>query len=729
MENSFFPVFTTPTIIETSETTFHKFDEVISINVPSNLVKKLINLCDGTKTINEVSEQLENQWDKNYVLAFFAELKDNNLIVNKLEMAESAWQSVENPSPFSSSITDEEVSALVEQARKNQQYGFPEKTYNAETTYLVDLLNQRESTRSFSGDPIPTQSLINMLWAAYGTISTENHYGKTTPSAGALYPSLVRLVLFQDVGEIATGIYELHLGSTMQVGFNLISRDTAGIVRSFVDPLTPENACGMIAVCGSCEQSRQKYGNRSLLYTVLEAGHIAQNFHMAAYESQVATVEIGGFYEQLLSEQLVLPEDYRPLTSVVFGSESKDDTGDEAESRIETIWRTPFVDQYRPEFSIMLAKMTDRDDRSWSSGKDASPRLAKTKALAEAREWASYDKAPEKLPVARLSELDNAVHPDEIFKLHQSQYEINGFPLQPFNEAKAYAWVKAVDILRESEVQILADHVYADHPSSDKRCAGISSSGVAAHPKRMQAIKNGTLELVERDAFMNAYLGRLTHPTILHKSLPEKIRQRINHLADNGFQVWVKDISLDLAPVVFILAQNNDLTFTTCASCSHFDKQEAVNHALMEVEQSVLSGLTYRNTDIIKPTEVNSVHDHGTLYSQAKHFQKADFLVRGGGEILLENVGARAAYSWEKLLSRFLKENRKLLTVPLYLDEKLGGNQGLHIIRSIVPGLVPIGFGHMQEPRGMERIIKMAKKFGDKSITYRDMPKFPHPFI
>lgn len=730
MEKSFCPVFTTPTVIGNSKTTFHKnnSNEKVTIDAPGDLVKEIIDRCDGNTSVEEIASHLKDRWEEGYILAFLKELKRNNLIVDKLRIAEFAWETVKNPSLFSSQISDKEIAELVKEARKKQRGSPPEKVYRVEKTQLVDLLNQRKSTRSFSGESIAFQSIVNMLWAAYGTISIEDSFRKTSPSAGALYPSLVRLVLFQDTKEIESGIYEVYLGYKEKVGFKLISKDTQEIVRSFVDPLTPENSCGMIAVCGSFQASSKKYGNRGLLYTVLESGHIAQNIHLAAHESQISTVEIGGFYEQLLSESLWLPEGYQPLTTIVFGDAADENKGNQVDPHIETVWRTPFSQQYQPKFSIMSARMTDHNGRSWSSGKAVSPRLAKVKALAETREWASYDKAPKDLPLARFSELENAIHPDEIFKFHDSQFEIEGFPLKPFDEAEEYAWVEAEDILQESKFHILADHVYSKHPTSNKSCVRTSSSGVAAHPKQIQAIKSGVLELIERDAFMNAYLGRLTLPTITHRSLPESLQYRINHLTENGFQVWVKDFSLDMAPVVFILIQSKDLNFTTCASCSLFNLEEAVDHALMEAEQSVLFRLEQDNDKKIRPTEVSHIHDHGALYKQKEYFQKADFLVRSGKEIPLEDAGLHAARSWEDLLNRLNKEGQKLLTIPLYLEKELGGNQGLHIIRSVIPGLVPIWWGYMQEPRGMERIKSMTKKFGNKSITYKDMPRFPHPF-
>lgn len=730
MKSPFFPVFTTPTVIETDRTTFHKFEEEVTISVPADLIKELIGLCDGTKTVKEIAGLLKSDWEKDYIVALFEELHKNDLVSSKIRVTESTWKAVQNPSPFPSEATDQEVSQIVKESRERHRSNPPKKEYDTEKTGFHEVLNRRKSVRSFSGETVEFQSIVNMLWAAYGETKTasKKHNRKTVPSAGAFYPSLIHLILFEDTEEIDAGVYKVYLGSAEKVGFKLISENTKSVIQSFVDPLTPENSHGVIVVSGSFQKSERKYGNRGLLYTVLEAGHIAQNVHIAAHESEIATLEVGGFYEKLLSDSLELDENHRPLTTVIFGTESESKT-DENAPHIETHWQAPFVDQFRLEFNIMLARIDDGTERNWSSGKAASPRLAKAKALSEAREWAAYKKAPDNLKRARLGELDNVIHPHEVFKLHKSQFAVDEVPYRPFQEKEEYAWVQATDMLRDSKAHVLADHVYTHHPSSDKRCAGVNSSGVAAHPERSQAIKSSTLELIERDAFMNAYLGKLDLPTVTHKSLPGAILARINHIEENGFRVWVKDFSLDLAPVVFIFAQSEDLTFTTCASCCHFNRKKAVNHALMEVEQSVLRRLASSKREPIDPSEVSSVHDHGALYNREQYFQKANFLIDSGDTIAFKEMGSRVANSWEELLDQLEKNGQQLFTIPLYLEEDLGGNQGLHIIRSLVPGLVPIGFGYMQEPRGMERIRTIAKRLGNKSVTHRDMPDFPHPFI
>lgn len=78
-------------------------------------------------------------------------------------------------------------------------------------------------------------------------------------------------------------------------------------------------AHGVIVISGSFRIAGEKYGNRGMLYVLLEAGHVAQNINLAAVERDVATVEIGGFVDTLLAKAINLPKYYHPLITVVFG--------------------------------------------------------------------------------------------------------------------------------------------------------------------------------------------------------------------------------------------------------------------------------------------------------------------------------------------------------------------------------------------------------------------------
>ncbi len=734
MKRTFLPLFTAPSIILNQKTTFHKINEKVVVEVPGKLIRHLIETCDGIRSLDEVVQLLKDEWDEHSIRGLIKEFRRRNVLVDSHYLSDTVWKVIENPSNFPSLLTDDDVTVLVEQAKERHRSNPSGMVYQASPSSLGKLLDRRRSIRFFSGESVGFQSVVNMLWSAYGEINTSEdntsitNGRRTVPSAGALYPLMISVALFKDTGEFHPGIYNAWMGTPKMVGFNLVSEDTERFIRSFADPLMIEEAHGVIVVSGSFRATGDKYGNRSMLYVTLEAGHVAQNIHLAASESKVATVEIGGFVEELLAESIKLPRHYRPLTTVVFGREKKVAQVNASESKIEVYWEVPIAGQYQLPFTMAFARVFSKINEDWSCGRAVSPQLAYTKAVAEAREWAACGCVPNTLIQERLTDLETAIDPRKIIKFYSAQYRLKGFPFKPFDEEMEYAWVEGKDELRGSKVHVLTDCVYFPYYPKTPKYTHANSSGVAAHPEKQQAIKNGVLELVERDSFMIAYLTKLIFPTVSEKTLPQEIRKRISNLRKSGFKVWIKDQSLDLAPVVFVFVQNQELAFTTCAGCSNFNTVEALDHALTEVESSVLYRLANSS---LKPVELSKVRfpsDHGKLYEQKQHFQKADFLVCGQNSIAFREVGLGVAQSWQALLDRFSAKGWPLITVPLYLAEEFGGNDGLHIIRSIVPGMVPISFGYREEPLGMERIYAIAKEVGSISISYRDMPHFPHPY-
>jgi ribosomal protein S12 methylthiotransferase accessory factor len=205
--------------------------------------------------------------------------------------------------------------------------------------------------------------------------------------------------------------------------------------------------------------------------------------------------------------------------------------------------------------------------------------------------------------------------------------------------------------------------------------------------------------------------------------------KRIQDLEFLGFRVWVIDHSLDLAPVVFVFAQNEDLHYSTCASCSSFDIEHAVSHALMEVEASVLHRLQHGKPYDIKSTEVIWPNDHGKLYGQKQFFHRADFLVQSSKRVSFREIGGCSALTWSELLNRFDSYGWKHLVVSLKLSDDFGGNGDLNIVRVIVPGTVQMTFGYRQEPAGMKRLYEISERFGNgRRLSYGQLTKFPHPF-
>mgnify|MGYP003350526552 CR=1 FL=1 len=182
-----------------------------------------------------------------------------------------------------------------------------------------------KSIRNFSGEIIGIQTVIDLLWSAYGeclTIDGKQH--RSVPSAGALYPLMIHVGLFTKTDDLEIGVYKVLYDQTGSVGLRLVSTDMLRFARAFLNPAGIQKGIqGVIAISGSFALSNQKYGNRSMLYVPLEAGHSAQNVLLEATHQGVATLEIGGFVDELIARAIDLPEDYHPLTLIAFGKEGK----------------------------------------------------------------------------------------------------------------------------------------------------------------------------------------------------------------------------------------------------------------------------------------------------------------------------------------------------------------------------------------------------------------------
>jgi ribosomal protein S12 methylthiotransferase accessory factor len=392
-KNSIRPIIVGSLSVNESETVVSLAREVVRIQVPGLLMAEIIRICDGQRSFEEILNLLEDQWNREMLKAFLSHLVDRGVLRDCCDMSGYVWPFVFNPSYFSQSATDEQISAMVEQACQRHRENLPSKRLPVRGSQLATLLSSRQSSRVFSGQTVELWKIIHMLWAGYGilggsydSIGFDRH---TVPSAGALYPLRISLVLFRSSNDLESGVYDVAFSPDGSVGLILVSRDLVLIYQAFADPLILRGATGVIFINGSFGVTAAKYGNRALLYVPLEAGHVAQNIYLSAAESGVATVEIGGFLEESMQEALHLSEGCLPLTTVLFGEAGESLVSQEVhQPAVEVRWVVPKAGGYTAPFVLVFARWKqgalEKDD--WSCGRSKDPFIAHAKAVAEAEE-------------------------------------------------------------------------------------------------------------------------------------------------------------------------------------------------------------------------------------------------------------------------------------------------------------------------------------------------------
>lgn len=178
-------------------------------------------------------------------------------------------------------------------------------------------LAARKSVREFSRQPLTLKELSQLLWGAQGLNRPGG--GRTAPSAGALYP-LELLVVVGDVEKLRAGAYRYD-----PHGHRMMKKADGDLRAALSDAALGQDwmadAAVILVLAAVYERTRGKYGERGVRYVHMEVGHSAQNVYLQAAALGLGTTFIGAFYDDRISELLDLRREERALGMMPVGRE------------------------------------------------------------------------------------------------------------------------------------------------------------------------------------------------------------------------------------------------------------------------------------------------------------------------------------------------------------------------------------------------------------------------
>jgi SagB-type dehydrogenase family enzyme len=181
---------------------------------------------------------------------------------------------------------------------------------------LERALKERRSMRQYANNPLILSDLSQLLWAAQGV--SGSGAGRTVPSAGALYPLEVYVVV-GNVSDLPDGIYryepQKHVLIKKADGDKRMELSRAALQS------TIQNAPAILVFSGAYERTTAKYGARGIRYVHMEAGHASQNVYLQAVSLHLGTVVIGAFQDEDVRAVLALPENEQPLSIMPIGKQ------------------------------------------------------------------------------------------------------------------------------------------------------------------------------------------------------------------------------------------------------------------------------------------------------------------------------------------------------------------------------------------------------------------------
>ncbi len=206
---------------------------------------------------------------------------------------------------------DDDVAAITEPGSRVQ---LTPPRHASETSVEEALLNRR-SVRDYTGEALTLAEVSQLLWAAQGT--TDSRGLRTAPSAGALYPLEVYLVV-GDVTDLAPGVY--HYVPAAHEIVQVVDQDHRALLAdAAVGQDWVQEAAVDVVFTAVPERTTGKYGDRGIRYVHIEAGHAAQNVYLQAEALGLGITVVGAFDDGRVLELVAASPEEEALYVLAVG--------------------------------------------------------------------------------------------------------------------------------------------------------------------------------------------------------------------------------------------------------------------------------------------------------------------------------------------------------------------------------------------------------------------------
>lgn len=223
------------------------------------------------------------------------------------------------------------------------------------------------------------------------------------------------------------------------------------------------------------------------------------------------------------------------------------------------VYRTPWSKQ----------RVTTDDFFHTTLGKGLSAEQSQASALGEALErYAAQYQGDEPQRFSQARHLDaRALLPQMLAPFSARQYQHFGDPQHPEHRSRQAVlphppdmplhWTLGYSLSREEPVYVPFTACYANTPFADERYVRWHSNGCAAGNTLEEALLQGFLELVERDAVAIWWYNKVPRPAVDLQPLPLEHRQRLQASLDPAWTYWVLDLTHDFRiPVMAAIGQH-----------------------------------------------------------------------------------------------------------------------------------------------------------------------------
>jgi SagB-type dehydrogenase family enzyme len=166
---------------------------------------------------------------------------------------------------------------------------------NAGSYDLFEAIKNRRSRREFSDGKITLEELSLLLKYSAGiTRRDENGDGRRAyPSGGARYPLETYCLISRASQDLKPCLYHYDVKNHQLVVLNDKNFTQEELAQLATYPFVKDAAC-MIFLTSCFWRSKNKYGERSYRFCLIEAGHIGQNIYLLSEALNLKCCSLGG---------------------------------------------------------------------------------------------------------------------------------------------------------------------------------------------------------------------------------------------------------------------------------------------------------------------------------------------------------------------------------------------------------------------------------------------------
>lgn len=224
---------------------------------------------------------------------------------------------------------------IIEQVNNQKRYLLKEKIALLDSKEIKlsvkEMFKKRKSERDFEQCSLEISDISTIFDLAIkvnriskvSILPNETLCFRPYPSGGGLYP-IELYIIANDIRGLERGTYHYNATSHSLSLLKLdVKNDELSEILMDVDEQFVNSVGAILILTAVLQRSTTKYGDRGYRYTLLEAGHLAQNISLAATSIEVANLAWGGYDDDALSEYVGIDCVNEPVVHMMFLGKSR----------------------------------------------------------------------------------------------------------------------------------------------------------------------------------------------------------------------------------------------------------------------------------------------------------------------------------------------------------------------------------------------------------------------